>query len=57
MKIKKGQLILLLMAVLQSAAIFTANAQISKIPNGIIVKAGGQQVALLAVNYEDFCLR
>jgi len=44
------------MAVLQSAAIFTANAQISKIPNGIIVKAGGQQVALLAVKDAAFCL-
>ncbi|MDB5134579.1 MAG: yicI 2, partial [Mucilaginibacter sp.] len=56
MKIKKGQLFLLLITVLQSAAIFTANAQISKIPNGILVKAGGQQVGLLAANDGAFCL-
>jgi alpha-glucosidase len=56
MKIKKGQLFLLLIAVLQSAAIFTANAQISKIPNGILVKVGGQQVGLLAIKDAVFCL-
>jgi alpha-glucosidase len=56
MKFKKGQLILLLMAVLQSAAIFTANAQITKIPNGIVVKVEGRQVGLLAVKDAAFCL-
>jgi len=56
MKIKKGQLILLLIAVLQSAAIFTATAQITKIPHGILVKAGGQQIGLLAVKDAAFCL-
>jgi alpha-glucosidase len=57
MKIKKGQLIiLLLIAVLQSATIFTAHAQISKIPNGILVKAGGRQIGLLAIKDAAFCL-
>lgn len=56
MKIKKGQLILLLIAALQSAVIFKANAQITKIPQGILVKAGGQQVELLAVKNAAFCL-
>lgn len=55
MKIKV-KLILLLVAVLQSTGIFTANAQISKIPNGILVKAGQHQVGLLAVNNAAFCL-
>jgi alpha-glucosidase len=56
MKIKKRQLILLLLVVLQSAGIFTANAQMSKIPNGISVKAGGRQLRLLAVKDAAFCL-
>jgi alpha-glucosidase len=56
MKIKKGQLILLLVTVLQSAAIFTANAQTTKILHGILVKAGGQQVGLLATGDVAFCL-
>lgn len=56
MKIKKAQLILLLIAILQSAAIFTANAQISRIPNGILVKAGGRQIGLLAIKNAAFCL-
>ena len=56
MKIKKGQLILLLIVVLQSAAIFTANAQITKIPNGILVKSGGRQVGLIAAKDAAFCL-
>jgi len=56
MKIKKGQLILSMFVVLQSAAIFTANAQIAKIPHGILVKAGGRQVGLMAVKNTVFCL-
>jgi len=56
MKTKKGQLILLLIAVLQSAAIFTAHAQITKVPNGILVKAEGQQIGLLAAKNAAFCL-
>lgn len=56
MKITKVQLVLLLIAVLQSAAIFTANAQITKVPNGILVKAGGKQIGLLATNNAAFCL-
>jgi len=35
MKTEKAQLILLLIVVLQSIAILTANAQISKLPSGI----------------------
>ncbi|WP_179412394.1 TIM-barrel domain-containing protein [Mucilaginibacter sp. E4BP6] len=56
MKNKKGQLILLLVAVIQATTIFTANAQITKIPHGILVKIGGQQVGLLAVKDAAFCL-
>jgi len=56
MNIKKRQLILLLIVVLQSAAIFTANAQITKIPHGILVKAGGRQVGLLTAKDAAFCL-
>ncbi|MFI5157233.1 MAG: TIM-barrel domain-containing protein [Sphingobacteriales bacterium] len=56
MKIKKVQLILLLIAILQSAAIFTANAQVTKIPNGILVKIGDRQLGLLAVKDAAFCL-
>ncbi|MDB5017340.1 MAG: yicI 2 [Mucilaginibacter sp.] len=56
MKIKKGQLILLLIAVLQSATFFTANAQITKIPHGILVKAGGRQVGLTTAKDAAFCL-
>jgi len=56
MKIKKVQLILLLIAVLQSAAIFTANAQITKVKNGILVKTGAQQVGLSVANDAAFCL-
>ncbi|MDB5141975.1 MAG: yicI 2 [Mucilaginibacter sp.] len=56
MKIKKGQLVFLLITVLQSAVIFTANAQITKIPHGILVNVGGRQVGLLAAKDEAFCL-
>ncbi|GAC1310004.1 MAG: hypothetical protein NVSMB24_26470 [Mucilaginibacter sp.] len=56
MKIKKRQLVLMLVAVLHSAAIFTANAQITKIPNGILVKAGGRQVGLMTAKDATFCL-
>ncbi|MCW3092486.1 MAG: yicI 2 [Ferruginibacter sp.] len=53
---KKGQLILLLIVVLQSAAIITANAQITKVPNGILVKAAGRQVMLSVAKNAAFCL-
>jgi alpha-glucosidase len=56
MKVKKIQFTLLLMAVLQLTALFTANAQITKAPNGILVKAGKQQIGLFAVNGGAFCL-
>jgi alpha-glucosidase len=56
MKIKKGQLILILIVVLQSTAIFTAKAQIIKIPHGILVKAGGRQVGLMTAKDAAFCL-
>jgi len=56
MKTKKTQLILLLITFLQSATIFTANAQIIKIPNGILVKVGEQQVGLLVAKDAAFCL-
>ena len=56
MKIQKRQLILLWAVVLQSAVIFTANAQITKILHGISVTTGGRQVALLATNDAAFCL-
>ena len=56
MKIKKVQLILLLVAVLQAATIFNANAQITKIINGILVKTGDKQIGLLATNNAAFCL-
>ncbi len=56
MKIKKGKLILLLILILQSAAIFTANAQVTKIPHGILVKAGGRQVGLTIAKDAAFCL-
>jgi len=56
MRIKNAPLILLLIAMLQSAAIFTANAQITKTSNGILVKAGGQQIGLSAVKNAAFCL-
>jgi alpha-glucosidase len=56
MKIKKVQVVLLLVTVLQSSAISTARAQVSKIPNGILVKAGGKQVGLLAAKDAVFCL-
>lgn len=47
---------LLLMAMLQSATVSTATAQISRLPNGIIVKAGKQKVSLLTANGGAFCL-
>jgi len=56
MKIKNRQLILLLIVVLQSAAIFTANGQITKIPHGILVTAGDQQISLTAAKDAAFCL-
>jgi alpha-glucosidase len=56
MKIKKGQLILLLIVILQSAASFVATAQIVKTPHGILVKAGGQQVGISVANDAAFCL-
>jgi alpha-glucosidase len=56
MKTKKIQLIILLIAVLQYAAIFSACAQFSKMPNGIIVTAEGQQVGLLVAKDAAFYL-
>ena len=56
MKIKKGQLFLLLIAALQSAGVITACAQITKVPHGILVKAGGRQVGLLTAKHTAFCL-
>jgi alpha-glucosidase len=56
MKIQKKRLIILLIAVLQSATFFTANAQITKIPNGILVKVGDRQVGLLVAKDAAFCL-
>ncbi|MDR3693395.1 TIM-barrel domain-containing protein [Mucilaginibacter sp.] len=56
MKIKKVQLILMLMAVIQSATVFFANAQITKISHGILVRAAGRQIGLTTANDEAFCL-
>jgi alpha-glucosidase len=56
MNIKKVQFAILLITVFQSALIFTAGAQIRKVPNGILVKAGDQQIGLLAANGATFCL-
>ncbi len=56
MNTKKAKLILLLIAVLQSAVIFTGYAQVSKISNGILVKVGDRQVGLTAVKSSLFCL-
>jgi alpha-glucosidase len=56
MNIKKAPLILLLIALLQSAAIFTAKAQITKTPHGILLKAAGRQVGLTVINDGAFCL-
>lgn len=56
MNIKKRQLILLLTAVLQTAAIFTAGAQFANVPNGILVKAGDRQVMLSVAKDAAFCL-
>lgn len=56
MKIKKGHLILLLVTVLRSAAIFTADAQIIKTPHGILIKDGKHQIGLSVANDAAFCL-
>ncbi len=56
MKFKKVPLTLLLVAILQFTVIFVANAQIVKVPHGIVVKAGGQQVGLFVTNNSAFCL-
>jgi alpha-glucosidase len=56
MKINKVQLIVLLIAVVQSATIFIANAQIIKTPHGILVKAGGRLVGLSVAKDAAFCL-
>ena len=55
MKAKK-RLVLLLIAVLQSAVVFNATAQVTKISNGILVKAGDRQVGLMVTNSAAFCL-
>ena len=41
---------------MQAATIFNANAQITKIINGILVKTGDKQIGLLATNNAAFCL-
>ena len=56
MNSKKPSLTVLLIALVQSAAIFTANAQITKIPTGILVKVGDRQVGLLVAKNAAFCL-
>ncbi|BAU52940.1 glycoside hydrolase family 31 protein [Mucilaginibacter gotjawali] len=56
MKNKKVQLILMLIAIIQAATVFFANAQITKIPHGILVKAGGKQIGLTTANDAAFCL-
>ncbi|MGI4751450.1 MAG: TIM-barrel domain-containing protein [Janthinobacterium lividum] len=55
-KFSKVPLVLLLIAVLQSGTIYTAYAQVTKIPNGISVKAGDGQVGLTTANDGAFCL-
>ena len=56
MIIKKQKLILILTVVFNSVVFFTANAQVTKIPNGILVKAGDRQVGLMSVKGGAFCL-
>ena len=56
MEIKKKQLILLLIAVWHCASIFTVNAQVTKTPHGILIKAGGHQVGLTTAKDGAFCL-
>ena len=56
MKTKKNRLIILLIVVMQSAAILTVHAQITKVPRGILVKTGGQQIGLLVAKNAAFCL-
>lgn len=56
MKIKTRRLILLFTVVFHAVAIFTAGAQVTKIPNGILVKAGTRQVGLMTAKDAAFCL-
>lgn len=56
MNTKKGQLILFLIIILHSTAIFTANAQITKIQHGILVKVESQVVGLSITKDAAFCL-
>ena len=56
MKIKQLQLILLLTGILQLAVIFNVSAQVTKVSNGILVKAGDHEVGLLADKNAVFCL-
>lgn len=56
MKIEKAKLIVLLTFMWQSAMIFTVDAQITKVPHGILVKSGDQQVGLLVAKNAAFCL-
>lgn len=56
MKIKQLKLIALLITVLQSAAIFNASAQVTKVSNGIIVKVGNHDIGLSADKNAVFCL-
>ena len=56
MQIQKRQLILLLTIAFQSVTIFTASAQMTKTPNGILIKMGAQQVRLSVAKDAAFCL-
>lgn len=56
MKIKIKRHIFLLVILLQTTAVFMANAQIKQISNGIIVKAGNQMVGLSVTKGAVFCL-
>jgi alpha-glucosidase len=51
MIIKKAQLLFLLVVLLQSV-----HAQVTKVQNGILVKAGNQPIGLYAVDGAAFCL-
>jgi alpha-glucosidase len=56
MKLRKIQLIFLMIALLQSSIMYSACAQVTKVPNGILVKVKGSQVGLFTANNTTFCL-
>jgi alpha-glucosidase len=56
MRTKKRRFILLFIGAFQFAAIFTANAQYTKTPHGILVKAGDRQVELAVAKNAAFRL-